>query len=430
MAWIKRLKLTDEERAWVIYDWANSAFILIVGTILFTIFFRKQIAPNEIIEKATSYIGYANASVALLLVFLAPVFGTFADGRGRKKRFWILFVIIGVLFTLGLALIQKGQWILALVFYVVASLGYTGANVFYDAFITDVTEEERMDRVSSAGYAWGYIGSTIPAIFGIAVMLHPNLIGLAKDDYLSAMRLVFVLTAFWWLLFSIPMALRVKQKYFVIPTTIKQNFVRLFNTFREIKKNKQAFLFLIAFFFYIDGVHTIISMATAFGMEWGIGSDVLMKLILVIQFVAFPFAIIYGRLAKRFSAKAMLFTGIVIYTFIVLIAFFIPSFKEISTRTTMFWILGILVGTSQGGVQALSRSVFGKLIPKENSGKFFGFFNIFGKFASFLGPLMIGLIATSPGRTRWAVLSLLIFFLIGAILLGMLHVEKNKKSSV
>jgi len=175
-------------------------------------------------------------------------------------------------------------------------------------------------------------------------------------------------------------------------------------------------------------VHTIISMATAFGLEWGIGSGVLMKLILVIQFVAFPFAFLYGRLAKRFSAKAMLFTGIIVYTVIVLIAFFIPSFKSIATRTTLFWILGILVGTSQGGVQALSRSVFGKLIPKEKSGEFFGFFNIFGKFASFLGPLMIGLIATAPGRTRWAVLSLLVFFLIGAILLGILHVENNRNS--
>ncbi len=424
-----RFKMDKTERSWVLYDWANSAYVLIIGTIFFSIFFKKQIAPPDIAERATSYIGYANALVAAVLAVLAPVFGTIADYQGRKKVLWVIALGLGSLATLAFMGVQPGQWQLAIAVYAVAGVGYSSANIFYDAFITDITSHERMDRVSAAGYAWGYIGSTIPAVISILLMMNPQWIGLGTDPagYLQAMRIVFALTALWWVGFSIPMMKNVKQKHYIQASEhpVRDSFVRLFSTFREIKKYRLAFLFLIAYFFYIDGVHTIIYMATAFGMEWGIDTDQLLYMVLAIQAVAFPFAFLYGRLAKQWGARTMLFTGIIVYIVIVFIAFFIPSVPSLSTRNILFWTLGILVGTSQGGVQALSRSIFGKLIPQDRSGEFFGFFNIFGRLSAVMGPLLIGIIATSPERTRWAVLSLLVFFIIGAVFLSRIRVEEE-----
>ncbi len=415
-----RLKLNKSERAWVMYDWANSAYVLIIGTILFSIFFKKQIAPPEIAQRATSWIAAANTLVAVVLAILAPVLGTLSDYKGKKKRFWLIALSLGALGTLAFIGIQPGQWQMAIAVYVVASIGYSAANIFYDAFLTDITSEERMDQVSSAGYAWGYFGSTIPAVISILLMMNPHWLGFPKDGYLQAMRVVFGITALWWVVFSIPMMKNVHQKYFIESSShaVTDSFRRLWATFKEIKKYKMAFLFLIAYFFFIDGVHTIIYMATAFGMEWGINTDQLMSMVLVIQAVAFPFAFLYGWLAKKFGTKPILFGGIVVYIIIVFIAFFIPGFNDLAVRNVLFWILGILVGTSQGGVQALSRSLFGRLIPGDRSGEFYGFFNIFGKLSAIMGPFLISVIATSPDRTRWAVLSLLVFFLIGAVILS------------
>jgi MFS transporter, UMF1 family len=401
---------TKQEKSWIMYDWANSAYSAIITAAILPIFF-KSITKSAGLSSymADSFWGYATSAATLIIAILAPVLGTIADYRNVKTRLFRVFWIIGVFSTGALAF--TGQWVGMLIIYMITIIGFSGANIFYDAFLVDVATEDRMDRVSTYGFALGYIGgSTIPFIISIALIMFSDKIGLSTT---LATQLSFILTAVWWFVFTIPMLKNVKQVYYVErePNMILNSFKRLFNTFKNIRKYKKIFMFLAAFFFYIDGVNTIISMASVYGDSVGINSTSLILALLVTQIVAFPCAIVFGRLAKKFGSNIMILAGIMIYFAICIVAFRMSSAVE-------FWILAILVATSQGGIQALSRSYFGKLIPnKENSSEFYGFFNIFGKFAAIIGPALFGLISQLTGQSRYGVLSIIALFLIGGGLL-------------
>ena len=366
---------------------------------------------------STANWGFANSTASLILALLAPILGALADYRGRKKLFFLVFLGLGLCFTLALPIVREGQWLLCLVLFVMARVGWAGANIFYDAFITDVTSHQRMDAISSRGYAWGYIGSVVPFLAVIALLLAA---GMANGLPVVPTKMSFMIVALWWLAFAIPMIRNVRQIYYLPAATapLRDSFVRLFTTFRQIRRHRRAFLFLLSYFFYIDGVDTIITMAMAYGRDLGFGVTLLIVVLLFIQIVAFPFALLYGRLAVRFSARTMLLAGIAVYGVVALIAFLLPSIPDMRLRTLAFWGVAFLVASSMGGIQALSRSYFGKLIPAENSSEFFGFYNVFGKFAAITGPFLMGVVGRLTGDTRWGVLSILILFVIGAWLLG------------
>jgi len=410
--------MTREEKSWILYDVANSAFILTISTAIMPIFFKNVAAKGVENAISTAHWGLANAFASLLLALLAPVLGTLADYQGWKKRFFLGFLFLGVVFTLLLTLPGEGDQALCLILYMAAYIGYAGANVFYDAFLVDVTPDRKMDWISASGFAWGYIGSTIPFITGMVLIQQPSLAGL--DSPLQATRAAFVITALWWLLFSLPMIRNVHQRHFIPASTqpLRSSFRRLAATFREIRQYRLAFLFLLAYFFYIDGVDTIIRMATAYGVDIGMTTSQLLTIILAIQVLAFPFALLYGKLAGLLGTKPMLYAGLGVYLLIVMIAFYLPELPTASRKTLFYWILAVLIASSQGGLQALSRSFFGRLIPKEKSAEFFGFYNIFGKFAAILGPLLVALAGRMTGQSRYGILSLAVLFLLGGLFLS------------
>ncbi len=396
----------------------NSAYVLIVVTGIMPIFF-KEIASRGIADAvSTANWGFANSSASLVLAVLAPLLGSIGDYENLKKKFFLFFLCIGIVFTLLLVSCKPGAWFYCLSIYVGSHIGWAAANIFYDSFIVDVTDKQRMDSISSRGYAYGYIGSVIPFLLVIAViLLWPG----DKTAPLSQApaKIGFIIAAAWWLLFSAPMLKNVRHTHFIKRSTqpVRDGFVRLAGTFKKIKKFKQAFVFLIAYFFYIDGVDTIISMAAVYGLDLGLNAAMLILAILMIQITAFPFALLFGTLAEKYSAKFMIFVGIGVYSLITLIAFFLPTITDLKLRTFFFWILAFLTGTSMGGIQALSRSYFGKLIPADQSAEFFGFYNIFGKFAAISGPFIMGIITRLTGHARFGVLGILLLFIIGGALL-------------
>ncbi len=418
---------THEELSWILYDVGNSAFVLVMVTAVMPIFFKDFAASGLPDAVSTANWGFANSAASLLLAVLAPVLGVMADYKGFKIKFFAAFMTLGIGFTLSLTLIQKGQWLPCLLLFMAARVGWSGANIFYDAFIVDVTEGDRMDRVSAAGYAWGYIGSVIPFLIIIGLILTASGDAYPTIPVLPS-KLGFGIVAIWWLAFSLPMLKNVKQKYAapLSPDPVKDAFSRLCRTFVNIRRHRQAFYFLIAYFFYIDGVDTIISMSTAYGRDLGFGVTLLIIVILFIQVIAFPFALLYGRLAGRFSAKTMLMAGICVYCVITLMAFLLPEIPDIKIKTVIFWFIAFLVGSSMGGIQALSRSFFGNLIPAENSAEFFGFYNVFGKFAAIAGPFLMGVVGRLTGHSRWGVLSILFLFIIGAGLLSRVDGRSRK----
>lgn len=406
------MRLTKLERSWALYDWANSAYTLTVTTTVFPLYFKSATEQMGMASNvSTAYWGFANALATLIIALLAPVLGTLADYYGYKKRFFLAFLAVGVSSTLILGIVPESQWILLLIVYILTAAGFAGGNIFYDAFLVDVTEDDRMDRVSTFGFALGYIGSTIPFIAAMALILLSQQ-GILPFDGFESSRLAFALTGIWWLVFSLPMAKNVKQVHGVPrePFPIRNSFLRLKRTFKNIRAHKAAFLFLIAYFFYIDGVDTIIKMATAYGSDLGVSSNDLLIILLVTQFVAFPSALAFGYLAHRFKGKTMLYVAIVIYACICLYAYFLKT-------TLDFWILAMAVGLVQGGIQALSRSYFARLIPKNNANEFFGFFNIFGKFAAIMGPFIVGYVTLVTGKSNYGVVSIVVLFIIGGILL-------------
>jgi len=396
----------------MMYDWANSAYSIIITTALFPLFY-KQVATNAGIANSdsTAYLGYAVAAATFIVALIGPVLGSLADYQGLKKKFFYLFFAIGSLSTATLAFVPEGNGIFLLIVYAVTAVGFHGANILYDAFLVDVTPEKRMDQISSRGFGLGYIGSTIPFMISIALVLLSDK-GVIPLPTMISMRLAFIITAIWWIVFTVPMLRNVIQIHSIPRDSniIKGSFKRVANTFKDIRKYRNVFLFLVAYFFYIDGVGTIISMSTAYGTDLGISATTLLIILFVTQVVAAPFAIIYGRLSQRFTGKKMLYVGIYVYIIVCIYAFFMKT-------ETDFWILAMLVATSQGGIQALSRSYFAKLVPKEKANEFFGFYNIFGKFASVMGPLLVAVTSQLTGNSAYGVFSLVILFIIGITVL-------------
>lgn len=416
-------KFTKEENSWILYDWANSAYSIIISTAVFPLSFKAAATSAGVSSvDSTAYLGYTIAIATFILAMLGPILGTIADYEGYKKKFFTFFFTLGIIFTASLAFIPGEQWILLLIFYTVSTVGFAGANVFYDAFLTDVTTEERMDRVSARGYGLGYIGSTIPFIIAIAIIVlaQSQVIPIAVD---TASGIAFVITAIWWGIFTIPLLKHVKQHYFIKreKNPVAKSFKRLGKTFKEIRKYRALFLFLLAYFFYIDGVGTIITMSTAYGSDLGITSTNLLIILFVTQVVAGPFSILYGRLSEKFTGKKMLYAGIMVYIGVCIYAYFLET-------TLDFWILAMLVASSQGGIQALSRSYFAKMVPKKNANEFFGFYNIFGKFASIMGPLLVAVTSQVTGQSNSGVFSLVILFVIGIVILA--FVPEPKEESV
>ena len=404
---------TKEENSWVFYDWANSAYSIIISTAVFPIFY-KSAATNAGVSatNSTAYLGYTIAIATFILAMIGPILGTIADYQGFKKKFFTFFYSLGIIFTASLAFIPSDQWLLLLICYTFAAIGSAGANVFYDAFLVDVTTDERMNQVSARGFGMGYIGSTIPFIISIAIIILSQQ-GIIPISTITASQIAFVITALWWGLFTVPLFRNVKQRYYIHrePRPVVNSFKRLGNTVKNIRQYRALFLFLLAYFFYIDGVGTIITMSTAYGTDLGISATNLLIILFVTQVVAAPFALIYGKLAAKFSAKKMLYVGIIVYIIVCIYAYFLET-------TLDFWILAMLVATSQGGIQALSRSYFAKLVPKENANEFFGFYNIFGKFASISGPLLVALTTQITGNSTSGVFSLVILFIIGILILS------------
>ncbi len=412
-------KLSKVEKSWVLYDVANSAFILIVATTVMPIFFKDVASKGIDHAVSTANWGFANSLSSLILAFMAPVLGTLADYRDMKKKFLFFFFFLGVSGTLFLMTIDKGNWLTCLLIYGMARIGFAGANLFYDSFLIDVAEKKRRDWLSSCGYGWGYIGSVIPFLLVIAIVLFYTAPGQDSAFGPNVAKSAFFITAVWWIIFSVPLFKNVRQKYFISPSgqPVRESFSRLYQTFVQIRHHRDAFLLLLAYFFYIDGVNTIIIMATAYGRDVGLGVTFLILAVLMIQVVAFPFALLYGRLAEKFSSKKMIFAGIGIYAIITLIAFFLPAFST-PWKVRTFWLLAFLVATSQGGIQSLSRSFYGNLIPEERSAEFFGFYNIVGKFATIAGPFLVGFFSRFTGESRYGILGIMLLFIVGGGILA------------
>lgn len=410
---------TKEEKSWIFYDWANSAFSAIVAAIILPLFFKEIARMGGLADiDATAYWGYATSSGTLICAILAPFFGTLGDFRGLKKKLFTAFMLLGVVSTLLLA--ATDNWKLLLLFYILGTLGFNGSCIYYDGFLHDVTTEERMDRVSTMGYGLGYIGgSTIPLVVSLLIIQFGDRIGISS---LLATKLSFVLTAVWWLIFTIPMLKNVRQKHGIAPEKhiVSQTLRSMAQTGKRILANRSVFFFLIAYFFYIDGVGTIIHMATVFGDSCGLGSMDMMVILLIVQIVAFPFAILYGKLAGKFGAHRMILVGIATYIVVCAVGY---NLQEMSD----FLILAVLVGTAQGGIQALSRSFYGRIVPAETANEFFGFFDVFGKFSAVIGPALFGIVAQLTGVTHYGALAVMGMFILGGAIMIFLVPQKVEK---
>ena len=396
--------LDKRETSWVLYDVGNSAFVML-STALIPVYFSSIAEPGSSVVVAW---GYAETVASLILALLMPFLGSLADLQGNKKKFLVGFMGTGAVACAALGFPTEALPFLVL--YVVSSVMLNGSMVFYDGMLVDATTEDRYDKVSSHGYAWGYIGSCIPFIICLAVVLGGPSIGI---DMMIGMKIAFLITAAWWVAFTIPLIHNVRQVHYKERTAhvFSDMFRGIGRTIKAIVHDRRLLLFMVAFFFYIDGVHTVIKMSTSYGTDLGIDSTQLVLALLVTQFVAFPSAIAYGRLSERFGTKRMLLIAIFAYFCIVLFAaFFLRSALE-------FWILAICVGLFQGGIQALSRSEFGKLIPKDNANEYYGFFDIFGKYAAVMGTFLVSVFTQLTGNPSIGVLSIAVLFLVGFVLL-------------
>ena len=403
-------KLTPREKRWIMYDVGNSAFVLLSTAVV-------PIYANSLLEAAgqdniVSTWGYAQTVASLVIALLMPILGSIADVQGMKIKFFLGFFLTGVVMCLGMSL--PLGWLAFLIVYVLATIGLNGSLTFYDSMLIDTTSNERMDKVSSHGYAWGYVGSTIPFIVCIAVIFGgPALLGL---DTAACTRISFLITALWWVAFTVPLLRSYRQVHYRTTAdhtaeAVRGTFRELAGTFRRIARDRSLLLFMIAFFFYIDAVNTVISMSTSYGTQLGIDSTQLVIALLVTQFVAFPCAILYGRLAGRFGAKRMIVIAVIAYLGIVMFAaFFLKTAVE-------FWILAILVGMFQGGIQALSRSYYGKIIPKDHANEYYGFYDIFGKTASVLGTFLVATTTAVTGNASAGVLSIAVLLVAALVLL-------------
>lgn len=397
-------KLTGLERNWILYDVGNSAFVMLTSTVI-PIYF-KNLAEGAGVSagNSTAYFSYASSLVTVLVMILGPLLGTVADGKGRKKEIFTGCMLVGALGCAALAV--PAGWLAFLGIYVLAKTGYQGSLIFYDSMLGDVTEEDRMDQVSAHGYAWGYIGSCIPFVASILLILNADTLGLGS---VRATMLAFLLNAVWWSCMTLPLLKTYRQRSGEGSNNKDGSFVSLARTVRGIRQNPKVLWFLLAFFFYIDGVYTIIDLATSYGKDMGISDTSLMLALLLTQVVAFPCSILFGKLTKKIESGKLIAVSILGYLCIVIFALQLD-------RTWEFWFLAVCVAVFQGGIQALSRSYFTRIIPQERAAEYFGFYDIFGKGAAFMGTLMVGVASQVSGSSRTGVGLLAILFLIGFFL--------------
>jgi UMF1 family MFS transporter len=425
-AFIERLGLGRRElRAWAMYDWANSAFVTTVIAAVFPIYYEKVAAAGLSPAAVTYRYGMATTLALAVVAALAPPLGALADVAGAKKRLLALFQGIGIAATAGMFFIYRGDWSLALGLFVVGNIGISGAYTFYDSLLPHIARKDELDQVSTAGYALGYLGGGLLLALNLLWIQKPAWFGLADSE--AASRLSFLSVAVWWLLFSIPLFRRVPE-----PTPqgrkgghasgglVAASFTRLGETFRELRRFRQASLMVVAFLVYNDGINTIIRMAALYGSQIGIAEDDLITALLLVQFAGIPFAFLFGRAAAWVGPKRAIFFSLGVYLVVSILGYFMRTALQ-------FYLLSILVATVQGGSQALSRSLFAAMIPRHKSAEFFGFFAVFEKFAGIIGPLIFASAAGATGSSRIAVLSVAAFFVVGSILLALVNVPEGER---
>jgi UMF1 family MFS transporter len=422
---LSRLGLHRPElRAWAWYDWANSAFMTTVVAAVFPIYYAKVAADGLTETTATFRYGIATTLALTVVAVIAPVLGALADATGRKKRLLALFAGIGILATACLGLVGRGDWLLALVLFMLGNIGIYGSMTFYDALLPHIARPEELDRVSSAGYALGYLGGGVLLAINLAWIQQPAWFGF--PDAGVATRVAFVSVAVWWALFTIPILRRVSEPPVDAATaataSIATAFRRLLHTLRELRRYRHAFAMLVAFMLYNDGIGTIIRMATLYGTQVGIDQGSLIGALLLVQFIGVPSAFVFGFIAAKVGAKPAILGSLVLYTVITVLAFRMTTARD-------FMLLAALVGLVQGGSQALSRSVFASLIPKDRTAEFFGFFSVFEKFAGIFGPLLFSVAVALTHSNRAAILSVILFFVAGGALLVTVDIEEGRRAA-
>ena len=403
---------TRQKWGWAMYDWANSAFATTVMAGFFPVFFKEY--WNSGVDAATSTfrLGMANSLASLLIVLLAPLLGAIADCMSRRKAMLFSFAFLGVLMTAGLYLIGEGDWFLAAFLYVLALIGFSGSNVFYDSLLPFVSRKDKIDQTSALGFSMGYLGGGILLSINVLMALHPEKFGLA--DGAAAIRISFLMVAAWWLIFSLPLMLLVEEPDGSASgwsvNVLQAGFKRVWTTLQEVRQLRNIWLFLVAYWLYIDGVDTIVRMAVDYGLSLGFDQNSLITALLITQFTGFPAAIAFGWFGGRYGPKAGIFIGLAVYIVVTVWASVMDSVSE-------FYYLAFLIGLAQGGIQALSRSLYARMIPPDRSAEFFGFYNMLGKFAAILGPVMIGWVGVISGNPRTGILSLLVLFVVGGLVL-------------
>lgn len=414
-------------RAWTMYDWGNSAFATTIMAAVLPVYYSTVAASHLAPNIATAYWGYTTAFAALIAAIISPILGAVADFRGSKKKFLTLFMVIGVTATALLYLVRTGDYLLASLFFVFGQIGFAGSLVYYDALLPHVARPDEIDQVSSRGYAMGYIGGGILLAINLAmIMFVPTLYPVEQQGEITGVmtRLTFVTVAVWWFIFTLPLLRHVPEPpRRIIPgeenfKPLQASFSRLINTFKDIRHYRDLATFLLAFWIYANGIGTIITMATIYGAEIGLGQTTLIGTLLMVQFLAAPFAIFFGWLARKIGTKNAIYLALGVYTLISILGYFLQYEWQ-------FWVLGAMVATVQGGSQALSRSLMGKLMPKSKSAEFYGFFSVFEKFANIAGPLLFGVVATLMGESRLSIVSLIIFFAVGGYILTRVNVERG-----
>lgn len=414
-------------RAWAMYDWANSAVQTTIIAAIFPIYFQKVSAANLPGPEATGRFAWATTIAIVIVAVVAPVLGAIADRTPIKKRLLAVFLAIGAAATAAMFFLSRGDWALALTLFVVTNVGVAGSIVFYESLLPHIVVEGELDRVSTAGYALGYLGGGVLLAINIVMMANPTWFGLPERD--TAVRASLASVAVWWVLFSIPLFRHVPE-----PTLLDRNrdaahpggiaaaFRQLFHTLRELRRYRDAFLLLLAFLVYNDGIQTIIRMATTYGTEIGIDENAMIGALLLTQFIGVPFGFLFGAFAGKVGAKRAVFVGLAVYSLITVLGYFMRT-------ATHFFALAVMVGVVQGGTQALSRSLFASMIPKEKSSEFFAFFGVFERYAGVLGPAVFAWVVTQSGTSRNAILSILGFFVVGAVLLMLVDVEAGRRAA-
>ena len=419
------MEILDQRKSiwsWALYDWANSAFATTVMAGFFPLFFKEYWADPGNPNESTFYLGMANSIASIIIAALAPFLGAIADRGTAKKKLLFLFAFLGIIMTGGLWIVEQGHWQMAALFYVLAAMGFSGGNIFYDSLLPNIASEKKVDYTSSLGLALGYIGGGLLFLLNVIMFQKPELFGI--PDGATAIKYSFLTVAVWWTVFSIPIALWVKEPKLYEPVSIWKAIglgrKQLIDTLSDIRHLKVVGMFLFAYWLYIDGVDTIVKMAVDYGMSLGFPSDSLIKALLMVQFIAFPAALIYNWFATKIGIKKAILIAISGYIIITFLGFFMAEEWH-------FYILAVLIGLFQGGIQALSRSLYTRIIPKKKSAEFFGFYNMLGKFAAVIGPALMGTITLMTGNVRYGILSILSLFILGAYFLMKVNIEEGKQ---